>query len=67
MLHTVHKVISTNESYKSIAMQRGQRSSKDVVVVRNAPDCKRFAVMPAKPELRHSLRECTTQGEPGSG
>jgi glycosyltransferase involved in cell wall biosynthesis len=56
MLHTVHKIISTNESYKNIAMQRGQRSSKDVVVVRNAPDYKRFTVMPARPELRHSAK-----------
>ncbi len=56
MLHTVHKVISTNESYKNIAMQRGRRSSKDVVVVRNAPDYKRFTVMPPKPDLRHSAK-----------
>jgi glycosyltransferase involved in cell wall biosynthesis len=56
MLHIVHKVISTNESYRNVAMQRGHRSGKDVVVVRNAPNCERFTLMPASPELRKSAK-----------
>ena len=44
MLRAVHKVISTNQSYKAIAMRRGGRRSEDVVVVRNSPDPLRFTV-----------------------
>jgi glycosyltransferase involved in cell wall biosynthesis len=55
-LRAVHKVISTNESYKAIAMRRGRRVSEDVVVVRNAPDPARFAVKPPEPELRKSAK-----------
>jgi len=56
MLRAVHKVISTNESYKAVAMRRGRRRSEDVVVVRNAPDPTRFSVRPAEPELRKSAK-----------
>jgi len=54
MLRAVHKVISTNESYKSIALARGRRKDEDVVVVRNAPDPTRFSVRPPELELRKS-------------
>lgn len=33
-----HKVISTNESYRRIAMTRGRRRPEDVTVVRSGPD-----------------------------
>jgi glycosyltransferase involved in cell wall biosynthesis len=56
MLRIVHKVISTNESYKEIAMRRGGRAHEDVVVVRNAPNPARFSLRPAQPELRRSAR-----------
>jgi glycosyltransferase involved in cell wall biosynthesis len=56
MLRAVDKVISTNESYKAIAMRRGWRSSQDVVVVRNSPDPSRFAVRPPEPALRKSAK-----------
>jgi glycosyltransferase involved in cell wall biosynthesis len=56
MLRAVHQVISTNESYKAIAMRRGGRSSDDVVVVRNAPDPARFSVRAPEPEWRGSAR-----------
>jgi glycosyltransferase involved in cell wall biosynthesis len=56
MLRTAHKVISTNESYKAIAMRRGRRSSEDVVVVRNAPDPARFSIRQPEPELRKSAK-----------
>lgn len=36
-------VISTNESFKKIAIKRGGKSAESVVVVRNGPDLHRFA------------------------
>ena len=60
MLRTVHKVISTNESYKAIAMERGNRSSEDVVVVRNAPDFRRFTVHAPDPAIRKSAKYVVT-------
>jgi glycosyltransferase involved in cell wall biosynthesis len=56
MLRVAHKVISTNESYKSIAMARGGRASEDVIVIRNAPDPARFSVCCPEPELRKSAK-----------
>ena len=56
MLRAVHKVVSTNESYKAIAMQRGGRRAEDVVVVRNAPDPMRFSVRTPDPVLRKSAK-----------
>src|SRR6476660_5099436 len=35
-------VISTNESYRRIAIQRGKMAAEKVVVVRSAPDLSRF-------------------------
>ena len=45
-------VISTNESYRRVAVERGKLSGDRVVVVRNAPDLIRFS--PGEPD--HSLR-----------
>jgi glycosyltransferase involved in cell wall biosynthesis len=56
MFRSVHKVISTNESYKAVAMRRGRRSSEDVVVVRNAPDPARFSIRTPEPQLRKSAK-----------
>ncbi len=56
MFRSVHKVISTNESYKAVAMRRGRRTSEDVVVVRNAPDPARFSMRTPEPQLRKSAR-----------
>jgi glycosyltransferase involved in cell wall biosynthesis len=56
MLRTVHKVISTNESYREIAMRRGSRAPEDVVVVRNSPNPARFSIRPPEPELRKSAK-----------
>jgi glycosyltransferase involved in cell wall biosynthesis len=49
-------VISTNESYRRVALERGKLSGDRVVVVRNAPDLNRF--IPREPDV--SLR----QGKP---
>ena len=49
-------VISTNESYRRIAIERGKMSPDRVVVVRSAPDLSRF--LPREPDV--SLRRGQT-------
>jgi glycosyltransferase involved in cell wall biosynthesis len=56
MLRTVHKVVSTNESYKALAMRRGGRRGEDVIVIRNAPDPARFSIREPDPALRKGAR-----------
>ncbi len=45
-------VISTNESYRRIALERGGKDSSDVFVVRNGPDLERFRPVDPDPALR---------------
>lgn len=45
---TADMVVSTNESYRAIAMGRGQRAGEDVVVVRSGPETERMR--PVHPE-----------------
>jgi glycosyltransferase involved in cell wall biosynthesis len=45
-------VVSTNDSYREIAIRRGGKRPDDVVVVRNAPDPKRFRRGTPDPALR---------------
>jgi glycosyltransferase involved in cell wall biosynthesis len=49
-------VISTNESYRRIAIERGGVAPEDVFVVRNGPDLDRFRPVPPDPELRRGRR-----------
>ena len=42
--NTADMVISTNESYRSIAIERGGKNPKDVFVVRSGPDLSRIKV-----------------------
>ncbi|OSP54100.1 glycosyltransferase family 4 protein [Pseudoruegeria sp. SK021] len=42
-------VISTNQSYRQIAMERGGKKSEDIFVVRSGPDLNRLHVMPPNP------------------
>lgn len=52
---TADMVISTNESYRAIAMGRGQRAGEDVVVVRSGPETHRMRPLhpdPATPRDR---------------
>jgi glycosyltransferase involved in cell wall biosynthesis len=44
---SAHLVISTNESYREIAMRRGGKKPEDVHVVRSAPDTSTFRSVPA--------------------
>ncbi len=50
---TADIVISTNESYKSIAIDRGRKCADEVFVVRNGPDLSRVTF----PEPNKKLRE----------
>jgi glycosyltransferase involved in cell wall biosynthesis len=49
-------VISTNESYRRIAIERGGVDPADVFVVRNGPDLERFQPVKPDPELRRGRR-----------
>lgn len=45
-------VISTNASYRQIAIERGRKDPADVFVVRNGPDLERFTPVAPDPSLR---------------
>ena len=49
---TADMVISTNESYKSIAIERGGKDPGDVFVVRSGPDLTRIKPVPPNPALK---------------
>jgi glycosyltransferase involved in cell wall biosynthesis len=49
-------VISTNESYREVAIRRGKMAPGRVHVVRSAPDLSRFVRVPEEPELRRGKR-----------
>jgi glycosyltransferase involved in cell wall biosynthesis len=49
---TADIVISTNESYRSIAVERGGKDPKEVFVVRSGPDLTRIKRVPTNPELK---------------
>jgi len=49
-------VISTNESYRRIAIERGKMAAEKVTVVRSAPDLNRFAIQPPDESLRNGKR-----------
>jgi glycosyltransferase involved in cell wall biosynthesis len=53
---TADHVISTNDSYRDIAISRGGRVPADVTVVRTGPDPERLRRGPAYPELRRGCR-----------
>lgn len=49
-------VISTNESYRQVAINRGGMAAEDVTVVRSGPDLTRFVPRPPDPDLRQGKR-----------
>jgi len=53
---TADMVISTNESYRSIALTRGRVNPRDVFVVRSGPDLTRMKQVPANPALKNGRR-----------
>lgn len=53
---TADAVISTNESYKTIAIKRGGMSEQFVKVVRNGPDLDKFVITPPDPAIKTPVR-----------
>jgi glycosyltransferase involved in cell wall biosynthesis len=51
-----HRVISTNESYREVAMSRGGRSPADITVVRSGPDTSVMRPIADTADLRHGRR-----------
>jgi len=51
--HSSDVVIATNNSYRDLAITRGQRDPSDVFVVRNGPDLETFKAVAPKPELKY--------------
>lgn len=49
-------VISTNESYKSIAIQRGGVKPENIFVVRNGPDLTKFYPVKPSPDLKYGKK-----------
>ncbi len=52
MFRIADVVISTNESYRAVALARGRKCTEDVFVVRSAPDLSRFVQVERDPTLR---------------
>lgn len=50
---TANTVISTNESYRKIAIERGGKKPEDVFVVRSGPDLSRVKSVPPNPDLKN--------------
>lgn len=46
-------VMATNETYRDLAVARGERAPSDVFVVRNGPDPDRLKAVPPNPSLKH--------------
>lgn len=53
-------VFATNESYRQKAIQRGHKAPGRVIVVRSAPDLRRFKPMPRDPSMRNGHRYLVT-------
>jgi glycosyltransferase involved in cell wall biosynthesis len=49
-------VMATNESYRTIAINRGRLDPNDVFVVRNGPDLEKFRLVPKQPRLKYGKR-----------
>lgn len=49
---TASSVVSTNHSYRRVALTRGGRDAADVTVVRSGPDLDRLRTRPPRPDLR---------------
>lgn len=54
--HTSDVVMSTNGSYRGIAITRGGLAPEDVFVVRNGPDLQTFNPLPPNPALKYGKR-----------
>jgi glycosyltransferase involved in cell wall biosynthesis len=57
---TAKHVISTNESYRQVAIERGGKAPDDVTVVRTGPDPERLKRGPADEELKRGRKYLAT-------
>lgn len=48
--------IATNESYKNIAIDRGNKTSDQVCIVRSGPDLKRLVIAPPKKDIKKNKK-----------
>ena len=53
---TADVVISTNESYKQVAVNRCGKAAKDVYVVRSGPELSRLKMVPPEPALKEGKK-----------
>ncbi|MBN3927580.1 glycosyltransferase family 4 protein [Nostoc sp. NMS4] len=53
---TADMVISTNESHRDVALNRGHKKPEKVFIVRSAPDLSRFRRMPPNPKYRRDRK-----------
>lgn len=53
---TADAVISTNESYRQVAMERGKRKPEQVTVIRSGPLLSRFEPVPPDPALKEGRK-----------
>ena len=51
-----HVVISTNRSYRQIAIERGRKRPEDIFVVRSGPNIAKLRHLPPEPALRNGRR-----------
>ena len=51
---TADVCVATNESYRRIAIERGERRPEKVFVVRSGPDLRRLKILPPDPALEAS-------------
>ncbi len=54
--HLADVVVSTNETYRRVALERGGQAPEDVFVVRNGPDLRAAPEAPARPAFRREGR-----------
>lgn len=57
--HCADAVISTNESYRAVAIERGRVPADRVTVVRSAPDLSKFVPVDPEPDLKRGKRFLT--------
>src|SRR5581483_4985607 len=53
MFRIADVVISTNESYRTVALTRGRKRPEDIFIVRSAPDLSRFSQREPDPDLKN--------------
>ena len=57
---TANVVLSTNESYKNVALTRGGKKPQDVFVVRSGPELNRLQIVEPEPELKEGKKYMVT-------